>query len=393
MASVDFIKGLADQDGKFLQVDEARVNCIEHNNGMYGDTEVGTFLQDAEARVNDIEHHNVMCGDTEDDNFVEGIDETIYLKTNQISVEEGDGVLDSEGDGVHLSQTNDVIQQAHHLHLLIKALESKIENHTLDAVVPPKDNDYILRTIRPNDAYDVVEVDNYEDDYMLMLNDEEKPVKSSLNDMELEQKPDKIAVKQESLEQLPNAPKGKIIVLEETVRVKVEEKPELGRGRSFWLSLSCRNTGKADWLNDHVYFLVNEPKTHWCLAELEIRIGVVTFYDSLGWAGGSRRCWWRRMKKLLLEKLTVYLVMHGIFESKGISANDYKITYKYADAPFQASLFGDCGIWVCIFIYRLCRNLPLTVDDALETALAYSERMLEYFWIHKIPFERTSSVV
>ncbi|GKD40410.1 phospholipase-like protein [Tanacetum coccineum] len=593
MASVDFIKELADQDdkffqddearvyyiehnngmcgdtevGKFMQDEEARVNGIEHHNGMCGDTEVGKFVQDKEARVNGIEHHNEMCGDTEDSNFVKGIDETVCLKSNQMSVEEGDGVLDSEGDGVHLSQTNDVIQQVinlstmsstspqainpvvaefffpefdalkkevfllkkrkddefdeltkrfskletsqtfpsssssntrnekdashlddlmeidgenlsytnsqDHLNLLIKALESKTENPTLDVVVPLKDDDCILRTRKPNDAYDVVEVDNYEDDYMLMLNDEEKHVKSSLNDMELEQEPDKIDVKQGILEQQPNAPKGKTTVFEETVWVKVEEKPGLGRGvgplkvkkkncqrafrpnyllrstkdrkkklamalkppfgqqsattpdisgqprigsindimthepfvenlsrpgdcksdkvtvpehmcefitnkdlpeyrfpwgkrdivigRSFWLSLSCLNTGKAGWLNDHVYFLVNEPKTHWCLAELEIRTGVVTFYNSLGWASGSRRRWWRRMKKLLPEKLTVYLVMHGILESKGISADDYKITYKYADAPFQASLFGDYGI----------RALP-TYMLALDQNLTYS---------------------
>ncbi|GJX65151.1 phospholipase-like protein, partial [Tanacetum coccineum] len=126
----------------------------------------------------------------------------------------------------------------------------------------------------------------------------------------------------------------------------------------------------GDMVREHIgLFPVNEPKTHWCLAELEIRTGVVTFYDSLGWAGGSRRRWWRQIKKLLPKKLTVYLVMHGIFESKGISADDYKITYK------------------------LCRNLPLTVDDPLKIALAYRERMLEYFWSHKIPVERTSSVV
>ncbi|GJR82114.1 phospholipase-like protein [Tanacetum coccineum] len=651
MANVEYIKGLADQDGNFFQDDEARVNCIEHNNGMCGDTEVGKFMQDEEARVNGIEHHNGMCGDTEvgkfvqdeearvngikhhngmcgdtevgkfmqdeeervngiehhngmcgdteDGNFAEGIDETICPKSNQMSVEEGDGVLDSEGDGVHFhndtsnhigglsteakpssSSSNPGIDKdaSHlddfmeidgenvkdgytnsqdHLHLLIKVLESKTENPTLDVVVPPKDDDCILRTRKPNDAYDVVEVDNYEDDYMLILNDEEKPVKSTLNDMELKQEPDKINVKQGILEQQPNAPKGKTTVFKETVGVKVEEKHGLRRGvgplkvkkkncqralrpyyllrsakdrkkklamalkplfgqqsattpvpkkrksrimktevnvppfdfediseqlrirsmndimthehfvenlsrpddyksdkvtvlehmcefitnkdlpeyrfpwgkrdivigRSFWLSLSCLNTVKAGWLNDHhldlwidliwslrppeadwaivsphfstcilsgmmsdyfsnghmyplpwqavekVYFLVNEPKTHWYLAELEIHTGVVTFYDSLGWAGGSRRRWWRRTKKLLPEKLTVYLVMHGILERKGISADDYKITYK------------------------LCRNIPLIVDDPLEIALAYRERMLEYFWSHKIPVKRTSSIV
>ncbi|GJU14465.1 phospholipase-like protein [Tanacetum coccineum] len=445
---------VANQDGKFIQDDEARVNCIEHNNRMCGDTEVGNFMQVEEVRVNGIEHQHGMCGDTEDGNFVEGIDETICLKTNQMSVKEGDGVLDSEGDGVHLSQTNDVIQEAEpssssshlgndkdashlddlmeidgenvkdgytnsqdHLHLLIKALESKTENPTLDVVVPPKDDDSILHTIKPNDAYDVVEVDTYDDDYMLMLIDEEKPVKSCLNDMELEQESDKIDIKQGILEQL-NAPKVNTTIFEETVRVKVEDKPGLRRGLGP-LKVKKNNCQRAlrpnyvlrpleaDWAivsphfstcilsgmmpdyfsNGHmyplpwqavkkVYFPVNEPKTHWCLAELEIRTGVVAFYDSLGWAGGSRRRWWRRIKKLFPEKLSVYLVMHGIFQSKGISADDYKITYKYVNAPFQASLFGECRIWVCIFIYRLFRNLPLIVDDPLETALAYCERML-----------------
>ncbi|GKB40119.1 phospholipase-like protein [Tanacetum coccineum] len=144
---------------------------------------------------------------------------------------------------------------------------------------------------------------------------------------------------------------------------------------------------------EKVYFLVHEPKKHWCLAELEIRNGVVTFYDSLGWAGGNRRRWWRQMKKYLPKKLTLYLHMHGVLESKGISAGSYNITYKYADAPFQAALFGDRGIWVCIFLYRLCRNLPLTVDDPLQTALACRKRMLEYFWNHKIQIESTLSVV
>ncbi|GKG23528.1 hypothetical protein Tco_0391564, partial [Tanacetum coccineum] len=106
MASVEFIKGLADQDGKFIQDDEARVNCIEHNNGM--------------------------CGDTEDGNFVEGIDETICPKSNQMSVEEGDGVLDSEGDGVHLSQTNDVIQQAVNLSTMSSTIPQAISPAVAD---------------------------------------------------------------------------------------------------------------------------------------------------------------------------------------------------------------------------------------------------------------------
>nr|GEV41770.1 phospholipase-like protein [Tanacetum cinerariifolium] len=250
MASVDFIKGLGDQDGNFLQDDEARVNSIEHHNG----------------------------------------------------IRRGDGVLNSKGDGVHLSQTNDVLQQAvnrstisstspqarnaaaaeffvefdplknftdfilyhpssssshpgndedashfddlmeidgenakdgysnsqHHLHLLIKALESKTENPIIDLVVPPKDDDRILRPVKPNDACDEVEVDNFDDDYMLMMNDEEKHVKSSLNDMKLEQEPDKISVKQGILDQPPTAEKGKQLFWKKLLGLKLKTNLDSG---------------------------------------------------------------------------------------------------------------------------------------------------------------------
>ncbi|GKA49032.1 phospholipase-like protein [Tanacetum coccineum] len=50
---------------------------------------------------------------------------------------------------------------------------------------------------------------------------------------------------------------------------------------------------------EKVYFPVNEPKKNWCLAELHISTGVVTFYDSMGWVCGNRRPWWRTMKRTL----------------------------------------------------------------------------------------------
>ncbi|GKA52762.1 phospholipase-like protein [Tanacetum coccineum] len=107
--------------------------------------------------------------------------------------------------------------------------------------------------------------------------------------------------------------------------------------RAFWLGLACLDPAKDGWLHDSrtgadwamvspnfspsilggtmpdyyfngvrypvawsdvkkVYFSVNEPKKHWCLAELHISNGVVTFYDSLGYVFGNRRPWWRTMK-------------------------------------------------------------------------------------------------
>ncbi|GKC83562.1 phospholipase-like protein [Tanacetum coccineum] len=122
-----------------------------------------------------------------------------------------------------------------------------------------------------------------------------------------------------------------------------------------------------------VYFLVNKPKKHWCLAELHSSTGVVTFYDSLGWVCGNRRPWWRQMKRTLPHQLTLYLNEHEVLQSKGIAVETYEIKYKFPKVVEQADDYGDCGVWMCIFLYRLSRNLPLTVDDPLQTALAYRE--------------------
>ncbi|GJS79104.1 hypothetical protein Tco_0728985 [Tanacetum coccineum] len=88
-ASAEFIKGLDDQDGTFFQDDQGREKCIEQHNGM--------------------------CGDTEDGTFVDGVVRKICPKMYRMSVDDGDGVLDSQsddGDGVLDSQTKDVIEQA-----------------------------------------------------------------------------------------------------------------------------------------------------------------------------------------------------------------------------------------------------------------------------------------
>nr|GEZ62507.1 ulp1 protease family, C-terminal catalytic domain-containing protein [Tanacetum cinerariifolium] len=129
---------------------------------------------------------------------------------------------------------------------------------------------------------------------------------------------------------------------------------------------------------------VNEPKKHWCLAELHIFTGVVTFYDSLGWVCGNRRPWWRMMKRTLPQQLTLYLNEHEALQSTGIAVETYEIKYMFPKVVREANDYGDCGVWVCIFLYKLSRNLPLTVDDPLQTVLAYRERILQYFWRHKI---------
>ncbi|GJX79452.1 hypothetical protein Tco_0327601 [Tanacetum coccineum] len=407
----------------------------------------------------------------------DGVDETICQKINRVSVEEGDGVLDSEGDGVYLSQTNDVIQQAvnlstmsstspqarnvvvveffveldalkkqvllikkrkddefdelikrfskletsetfvmfksslktnvctenqstdfnpkeseevpnfcsdhndtsnhiggvyteakqpsstsshpendedashlddlmeidgenandcysnsqHHLHLLIKALDSKTENPTIDVVVPPKYDDRILRTIKPNDVCDEVEVGNFEDDYML--------------------------------------------------RVKVEEKPSLGRGLGP-LKVKKKNCQRA-------------LRPNYVLRSAQVRKKKLAM--ALKPPFGQQSATTSAPKKIK-SRITKTKVIVPPFILEDLSRPDDcksdKVTVpEYMSEFITTRICQSIGFLGANETLLLYRNLPVTVDDPLEIALTYRERMIEYFWNHKIQVERTSSVV
>ncbi|GJU51130.1 hypothetical protein Tco_1220685 [Tanacetum coccineum] len=98
-ASVEFIKDLADHDGNFLQDDVQGMNVFQCDEAR--DNEGDGVLAD----------HNGQGGHLKDGNFVEGLDETVGPNSNPVSVEEGDGVLDSDVDAFHLSQIKAHIQQ------------------------------------------------------------------------------------------------------------------------------------------------------------------------------------------------------------------------------------------------------------------------------------------
>ncbi|GJW51815.1 putative ribonuclease H-like domain-containing protein [Tanacetum coccineum] len=89
------------------------------------------------------------------------------------------------------------------------------------------------------------------------------------------------------------------------------------------------------------------------------------------------------MKRNLPQQLTSYLNEHGVLASKGISVEQYEIKYVFPNVVSQADDSGDCGVWVCIFLYRLSRKQPLAFKDPIQTVLAYHETMLQYFWNHK----------
>lgn len=130
---------------------------------------------------------------------------------------------------------------------------------------------------------------------------------------------------------------------------------------------------------------MNVTSDHWLLAELVFSTGVVTFYDSLPTPNPETRPDHLKMRASFEVILPKYLEKCKVFETKSISVSNYKISFRVADnVPVQANLYGDCGVWVCIFLYRLSKNLSMKVDDPLQVALAYREHMVRYFWKYKV---------
>nr|GEV44842.1 hypothetical protein [Tanacetum cinerariifolium] len=117
----------------------------------------------------------------------------------------------------------------------------------------------------------------------------------------------------------------------------------LGGGMPIYYTNAKR--GRVPWTDvEKVYFPLNEPEVHWALAKLHIRI----------------------------DKIRV-------LKSKGLLVGEYKITYQFEEkVPHQAA-YGDCGVCVCLLLYRLSHELPLVFGDPFQVAIAYRERLLAYF--------------
>ncbi|GJX39685.1 phospholipase-like protein [Tanacetum coccineum] len=303
------------------------------------------------------------------------------------------------------------------LDILIKALDYANDNPGIDVLQHDNDVDRSVAELNHHPTADIhvepVHVYDFVDDYMSVLNDEEHEAKYSLDEMKLIDEEEKLVVKdppvkhvdafideQEDKTTMSVKERKKRLVMSldspygqqatttpSPPKTRSQNPPEyrfpwsyrdIAVTRAFWLVLACLDPAKDGWLHDShldlwvdqmwyfrhpdadwamVYFPVNEQKKHWCLAELHISSGVVTFYDTLGYVCGNRRPWWRKMKRNLPHQLALYLNEHGVLESKGIS------------------------------VESLSRNLLSTVKDPLQTALAYRERILEYFWRHKTKAE------
>ncbi|GJU87703.1 ulp1 protease family, C-terminal catalytic domain-containing protein [Tanacetum coccineum] len=138
-------------------------------------------------------------------------------------------------------------------------------------------------------------------------------------------------------------------------------------------------------LEEWVFFSINEPNKHYCLGVLHIRTGVITLYDSLFSEAVETRKWWIKMRKAFKKYIPPYLQEWGILDAKGIPLESYNINFVIGkDVPIQGDAYGDCGVWVCIFLYRLIHKMAVSAKDPQIVGLAYREHMFDYFWKYKI---------
>ncbi|GJR83625.1 phospholipase-like protein [Tanacetum coccineum] len=85
--------------------------------------------------------------------------------------------------------------------------------------------------------------------------------------------------------------------------------------------------------------------------------------------------------RCLESKLLVVLQETGVYVSKGIDPTHYSIKFRHAqNVPKQGGVFGDCGVFDCLFLYRLAHGIPLVVEDPIQIALEYREKMINFFF-------------
>nr|GEV01973.1 ulp1 protease family, C-terminal catalytic domain-containing protein [Tanacetum cinerariifolium] len=234
-----------------------------------------------------------------------------------------------------------------------------------------------------------VPVDEFANDFMDVLNDEKSILNYSLDDMKLQDEVEKLIStptpvnhQQHGFADVKAKRKKCGIERNYLLRSVKERKKRLamavdspfgqqatttpGPPKTISKSVNGDFIAPPEFLE--VYFLINEPKKHWCLVELHISTGVVTFYDSLGWVCGNRRPWWQKMMRTLPQQFTLHLNEHGVLQSKCITVETYEIKYMFPKVVRKADDYGDCALELMLFkTSRKCtKRLLLLVEEFID---------------------------
>nr|GEV30910.1 phospholipase-like protein [Tanacetum cinerariifolium] len=117
------------------------------------------------------------------------------------------------------------------------------------------------------------------------------------------------------------------------------------------------------WSNvERVFIQINEPKRHWSLAMFHIRSEIVTLYDSEDTHDFEFRTWLACSVPLAVD-------------------DPLQIALAYREKMIRFSSSTRCSVLECCM---LAYSVPLAVDDPLQIALAYREKMIRFYFQHKM---------
>ncbi|GJY41464.1 hypothetical protein Tco_0428734, partial [Tanacetum coccineum] len=95
--------------------------------------------------------------------------------------------------------------------------------------------------------------------------------------------------------------------------------------------------------------------------------------------------WYIRTRDCLQVRLPEVLELLNVFDKKGIAKSTYQITFTIAEnVPKQGVSLVTVGSGYVFFLYRLAHDISLDVEDPVQAALAYRERMAQFYYNHKV---------
>ncbi|GJU71055.1 RNA-directed DNA polymerase, eukaryota [Tanacetum coccineum] len=315
------------------------------------------------------EHLDKNWNEVSENHHVDGLDHQSVEAVSQVTSVNKDLAEESESaaiDGL-------ISLQSHDIHSQPFLSPSKVTKLINELFTSPNDSGFS----QANSIFGYVDVDNMDKDGC--ITDVKTMSRPFLRQRRLADG-NEIALLpwNEDLTRSPNAPKRLVSVPEEIMLLFCDKKkmemqwtfPWLDGGyriqMDFWERLVGRSSSKRGWLADDamaspylsdmlsryelplyyadgikygvpwfasgvekVYFPVNEKDFHWCLAELHIRSGVITFYDSLGGPsnGIEDRLFWLELRQIFDFHIPTYMDYADVFVKKNIDKTNYSIRF------------------------------------------------------------------